>query len=193
MQYLKQIVTAINTSIAAKLTDVRFDGADYNGIVTYANKDGKLMPLVTDSYDIDKYIGIDDTFPLRVYHRNNGMSYTDEPAKSYGSDGNTSKKEIANMSAIIYGSRSILRLTAEELEGAIMSGMPSAIADSTLSQLKIKSCLVRPVSSVLDPVINYATEYRTNEFPLGPNALFIRLNYTIESSYKNACFNICDC
>lgn len=193
MQYLKQIVTAINNSISAKLDDPRFQGAEYHGIaISAANEDNKLMPLVTDHYDDNRWVGIDDTLPLRLYHKNNGLSYSDDIKSAYG-DGNSTKKEIASMSMIIYGSRIRLKLTPEELEGAIVSGLPSAIGNATLSALKIKSCMIRPASSILDPVANYTAEYRTNEYPLGPNALFIRINYIIESSYKNACFNICDC
>ncbi len=193
MQYIKQIVTAINNSIAAQLTDVRFGGSEYNGIVTYAINNDKLMPMLADNYDDNRFIGVDDTFPIRIYHRNNGISYSDVPGNSYGHEGHLGKKEVDNMSVIVYGNRALIRMTPEELEGAIMSGMPSAIARTTLTALKISSCVIKPTSSILDPVLVYATEYRTDRFDLGPNALFIRLNYNIESSYKNSCFNICDC
>lgn len=198
MQYIKQIVNAINIAIEAKLDDPRFQGSEYHGIAVSAiqtDDEGKtrLMPLVTDHYDNERWVGIDDTLPLRIYHKNNGIGYSDEPGKSYGDGGSTSKKEVTQMSMIVYGNRMMLKLTPEELEGAVVSGLPSALGDATISQLKIKSCVIRPTSSVIDPITNFLTEYRTDKYELPPNALFIRINYNIESSYKNACFNICDC
>lgn len=193
MQYLKQIVKAINTQVATKFTDVRFGGAAYHGICTLASNGDKLMPVVCDNYDDDQFITPDDTFPLIIYHRTIQIGYADEPLKSYGNDGNTAKKETAQMALIAYGTRSIIRLTPEELEGAIMSGMPSAIANTTTTQLNLKSCVIRPVNSVLDPVSVYLAEYRTPQYDLGPNALMIRLNYNIESTYKTPCFDLCNC
>ncbi len=193
MQYIKKIVNAINTQIATKFTDVRFGGSVYNGVTVLAANNDKLMPMACDNYDDNRFITPDDSIPVQIYHRTLQIGYTDEAAKSYGDDGNTSKKEIAQMALIAMATRSIIRLTPEELEGAIMSGMPSAIANATTSQLKLKSCVIRPVSSVLDPVAVYLTEFRTQQYDLGPNALMIRLNYNIESTYKTPCFDLCDC
>lgn len=197
MQYLKQIVTAINQSIAAKLSDSRFQGSEYNGIAISAaqtNGDGvsRLMPLIADNYDEEKWVGVDDTFPLRIYHKNNGIGRTDEPRKATG-DNQYVKREVAQFSIIAYGNRARLLMTPEEMEAAIVSGMPSAIHKDTRSQLQLSSCIIKPTSTLFDPVINYLAEYRTDKYELGPNALFIRINYNIESIYKTVCFNICDC
>lgn len=198
MQYLKQIVNAINNSIKATLTDNRFQNAEYHGIAISAlhtNDAGqtRLTPLVADNYDNEVWVGVDDTLPLRIYHKTNSIAYSDEPAKGYGDNGNLVKKEVAQMSMIVYGSRSMIRLTPEELEGAVLSGLPSALSNATISQLNLRSCVVRPVGSVLDPVVVYLSEYRTPHYELSPNALFIRVNYNIESTYKTSCFELCNC
>lgn len=199
MQYLKQIVTAINASIAAKFDDVRFQGSEFNGIAVSAVKkmedseETTLAPLITDDYDDNRWVGIDDTFPIRLYHKTNTFAYVDLPMKGYGDGGNTGKRETAQMSIICYGNRAMIRLTPEELEGAIVAGLPSALRDTITSALKIHSCVIRPTGSTLDPVNVFLTEYRTKDYRLPPNALLIRVNYNIESTYKTACFNICDC
>lgn len=193
MQYLKQIVNAINTNIATVFTDVRFGGSEYNGICILANNDGKLMPLSCDNYDDEKWVGPDDTFPIRIYHRTLAIGYVDEPTKSYGNDGNTSKRETAQMTLVAYANRNAVRMTPEELEGAIMSGIPSAISNATAAQLKLKSCTIIPVACSVDPVAVYLAETKAAMYDLPPNTLLIRINYNIVSTYKTACFNLCDC
>lgn len=197
MQYIKQIVNAINNSIKANLTDNRFQNAEYYGIAVSAvhSVDGqtRLAPLVADNYDNEVWVGVDDTLPLRLYHKTNSITYSDEPAKGYGDDGNMVKKEVAQMSMIVYATRSMVRLTPEELEGAILSGLPSSLTNATIEPLKLRSCIIRPVSSALDPVSVYLNEYRTPQYELSPNALFIRVNYNIESTYKTSCFELCNC
>lgn len=197
MQYLKQIISAINESISAKLSDQRFQGSEYNGIAISAaqeNDNGvtRLMPLLANDYDEEKWVGVDDTFPLRIYHKNNGIGRGEEQTKSVG-DNVYVKKEVAQFSIIAYGNRARLRMSPEEMEAAIVSGLPSAIDKSIRTRLSLNSCIIKPVSSIFDPVIVYLAEYRTDKYELGPNALFIKINYNIESTYRTACFNICDC
>lgn len=196
MQYLKQIVNAINTNLSTALADERFAGGKLWGIATMAvaesNGNSILTPLVTDDYDDNIWAGIDDTKPYIIYHKNRGLAYADAIGKNYG-DGNTVKKETANMSLVVWGERSQLRLTPEEFEAAIISGLPSALSSSVLAPLKLHSSIIRPVSTDFDSVNVYLSEYKVAQYPIGPNALFFRINYSIESTYKTSCFNICDC
>ncbi len=193
MQYLKQIVNAVNTQVATKFTDVRFNGKELNGICILANDGERTRPLLTDNYDDNRWVGPDDTFPLRIYHRTITISRADVPGKSYGNNGNTTKQETANMSLFAYANRNLVRLTPEELEAAIVSGMPSAIANATLANLKLNACVIVPTNSDVDSARVFVSEFRPQNYELTPNGLFIRINYNIVSTYRTPCFDLCDC
>lgn len=192
MQYIAQISNAINNSIRAGLNDSRFDGSDYNGIAILASDGEKLRPMIVDHYDTCKFMTADDQIPLQVYHRTIKISRADQAGKSYG-DQLAGKQETTNMALIAIGSRRLIRLTPEELEAAIVSYFPSMIAKATTSALKLSSCKITPVDSVLDPVAVYLDENKTTAYELSPNSLMIRINYTITSTYNTACFELCDC
>ncbi len=192
MQYLAQIVTAINQRIATALNDKRFQGSDYNGIAVPAADGDVIRPLITDHYDDDKYISPDEQVPIIIYHRTIGIARTDDVKAGYG-DEQTKKRETSSMALIAIGSRRLIRLTPEEMEAAIVAAMPSILKKETLQPYKLNSCQITPTNSVLDPVTVYLQEYKRDTFDLPPNALMIRVNYNIISAYDTACFNICHC
>lgn len=192
MQYLAQITTAINNRIMETLTDKRFQGSELHGIAVLAQDGDRLRPMITDHYDVDKFISPDDRIPLIIYHRTISIGRSDDIRQGFG-DEQTKKKETANMALIAIGNRKVLRLTPEELEAAIIAGMPSTISKTTLQPYKLNSCQIIPTTSVLDPVTVYLQEYKQETYELPPNALMIRVNYNINSAYNTACFNLCDC
>lgn len=192
MQYLAQIVNGINAAIKATLDDKRFQTSLYFGIAILADDNGKLRPLVTDHYDDDVFISPDTKIPLTIYHRTLQITRTTDRRKTYGSDPGAII-ENASMCLIAMGSRKLIRLTPEELEGAISAGMPALIAKNTTDNLNLSRCEIQLTSSILDQVQIYQQETKSDTFDLPPNELMIRVNYTILSTYKTACFNLCDC
>lgn len=192
MQYLAQIISAMNASIRAILDDKRFAKSLYYGIAVIAEDNKALRPLITDDYDNDTFISVDDKVPLTVYHRTLQITRALDAKKRYGADAGQIL-ETASMCLIAYGTRKLIKLTPEELEAAIAAGMPTIVAATTRKDLKLNSCQVQLTSSVLDPVQIYSQETKSEVFDLPPNQLLIRVNYNVISTYNTACFNLCDC
>lgn len=192
MQYSHQIVSAINKQIQSTLSDARFSNSEYHGIAVLAKDGDNLRPLITSHYDTNKFITADFQIPLRIYHRTIGISRRKDVKIGYG-DNDTEIKEETTMALIAIGNRSLIQLTPEELEAAIVASMPANLSKATRSQLKLKSCIITPTTSILDPVEVYMQENKTDIFELPPNSLMIRINYSINSTYDRACFSLCDC
>lgn len=193
MQYLAQIVNGINDSIKAVLNDKRFQAGEYNGIAILAADGDRIRALVTDHFDDDKFISVDDKLPVVIYHRTLQITRGIESKKAYGSDKPQSIKETASMCLIAYGTRKLIRMTPEELEAAIAAGIPKMLTTDTRKTLGLSSCQIELSNSILDQVTIYQQETKSEGFELPPNQLLIRVNYNIVSTYNTACFNLCDC
>ncbi|HQU40709.1 MAG TPA: hypothetical protein PLI89_12640 [Chitinophagales bacterium] len=190
MQYLKQLVSHYNLAIQATLDDPRFEGSSFHGLVNYVEREGLVVPVLTDNYDVNQYVGVDDTQPIIIYHAAGNIAYADVPARSFGDE--IVKRETDSMRAIVYANRAKVRMTPEEVEAAIISSFP-IISKADRIEYKLKTVIFRPVSSNLNPRSVWAQEYPGQDFALPPNGILISINYAIESTYNISCFSLCDC
>jgi len=188
MKGLNLITDTINHHFAEtvlKCSDV-FAGSIFHGIATSATKADRagMFPVVYDDRGQFKYIGIDDKFPLMMYHRITSMITPPDPG-SYG-DGDRMKL-IAGMRAAIYADRERVKIQADELGLFMSNGFPSVIHKVP----NFGTVAVRIQSIVPDNIAAFQIEYGATPFFLKPEQLLILINYQLETTVKKSCFNIC--
>lgn len=141
----------------------------------------ETMPVISVNNDY-KFIGIDDTYPLIIYHKHLGTSYADVDIDE--------RRETNRMRMIVFGKLEPLNLTAEELGAYVVSLFPSEIKKKDYQlPINIEGVTLNDVNADSESVFN--TEYRNTSFVLSANMALLQFSYTIESTYIKGCFDPC--
>lgn len=196
MPSLIGITNIINASLQADpFNTQKFQGGSWNGIAefVYEEIDGVRMkrPTVISEDGDGSDVMVNDTYPMVVYHRIASLTYENEDDWDFG-DPNMIKREIANMIMIVFGDRSRLNVTSEDMVATIAANMPASLSSSQYTALQIISAEI----NVGQPTINkqevFDQEYEGSEYNLKTNSIFVSIPYTITTSYSKNCFNICN-
>lgn len=199
MPFLDTQVDIINAHLKNEvLSDNRFAQGLVVGLaslVTISEDEAadKRYPIYYDDQQEPKYIGIDDTYPLVVYHRLTGGSrYTDLEADSYG-DAVDRIEMVSDMVMVVFGKRKPLRLNAEDLETMCILGAPSSIPRSVLTGTKIDKMSVQFSSTNMDALAVFGEEYQGVDFRVSPEDFLFNISYSITAQYRKDCVRPCDC
>src|SRR5688572_17337288 len=120
MPYLNELITLVNDNIRERsLTDKRFAAAKLEGIAYQVAREAtsgaiEMVPVIADMNKVERYIGIDDTFPLVAYHRILSNTYSEDNKQGQYGDGFQSQQCSTEAVLIVFGKRSALQLTAEQ-------------------------------------------------------------------------------
>ncbi len=197
MPFLKEQIDLINAALKqGPLKDPRFQDGQFGGLAVTVqlsdeNRTWQMPAYETDDMEV-RYAGVDDTFPLVLYHRVLGHAYATIGNGSFG-DGNPLVRETADMVLVVYGKRQTLQLTPSQLEALICTNFPDVVRRDLILPLKLDYLEVRLQSSNTNALDVFAQEYRGNEVFIGPEDVLFSIRYQIESKYRKGCFNICDC
>ncbi|HET6255867.1 MAG TPA: hypothetical protein VFE32_17450 [Puia sp.] len=200
MPFLDHIVGLINQGLQrGTLTDKRFASGEFNGIAMNVMRDkvtggGKQsIPTVWISDGEAKYIGIDDTAPLIIYHKVQRSVTVPEPASKQFGDGQHRIKNSAILYMIVYADRSRIRLSADELEAVIISGFIDEIPKMEYPSEGFSSLIVSLSDTNFNSGAVFAQEYPGADNFLKPESILFQINYKVESSYRKDCLAICGC
>ncbi len=198
MPFLKEQITIINNH----LEDNAFNYQQFkSGLIeniakpcVVADGDGfKIFPAVITVGGTEKYLGLDDTYPLIVYHKILNKSYTIQSANNQYGSGYSRMIENTNAYMVVYAKQSKVGLTAEQLEALIIVNFPDKILASSLSSLNgVETMTVNLTGSDLDAQTVFNAEYQNVSYPLGLEDILIRINYQIEVAYNKSCLNVCE-
>lgn len=200
MPFLETIVSLINSGLQKTvLSDKRFATGDYNGIAipVYREKPGasatirQTLPCVYIAGQDPKYVGIDDTYPIIIYHRllrNNTQPWD----KQFG-DGNKFLKAKATMIMIVYADRSRIGISQDDLESLILSGMVDEIPKTQYQSMGVTSLLVTHQETSFNAQAVFAQEYQNADFFLKPESILFQITYIVDSQYRKDCLPICGC
>lgn len=197
MAYLKEIVTIVNDALVARaLSTERFVGKRTFGIaatITYKEKDGSDVrkPMLTNNTDDEIYVGYDSQFPVTIYHKVSTSTTEPDPEKSYG-DHLKVVTQTANIQMIVYGNRNKIKLSPEELEALLIDSFPSNLTKAQKQPYKLRSVTITPGQTNFNSTAVYQQEYSA-ESRMKPNDIFIAINYTVVSSFKQGCLDLCEC
>jgi len=137
-------------------------------------------------------VGLDDTFPLIVYHRQTGDARYEKIEAQFG-DENDNLKRVVPMKMVVFGRRSILGLTPEELETMIILASPTNVSPSDLVGTNVDHAGIEIENSDLVDRNVFGEEYRGIEYPIGPDEFLFKIEYSLAMQFRKHCVNVCDC
>lgn len=198
MPFIDKIVNFINDEILVNgLGSAKFAGSDLNGIAfPVPQQDGQAVtwfPGVLNADGSIKAVGVDDRYPLRIYHRVNSAAPQTSNQTQYG-DGINRYRDSYNLSMIIYGNRDLIGIDIFSLEALILSKFPSELSKSMKNDLRLLQTTITLGDRQFDPFKVWVEEYRQmTNIGLKANSLLFRINYRIDEIYDKSCFELCNC
>lgn len=191
MPFQHEQIELINNSIKSSLNDTRFAGTYWGGIAkdVYRKSEGKesVHPGAIGVDGKEYYYGIDDKYPMIVYHKilTNSYAYAE---RQFGEQG---KHRIvrSNVKMVIASFQNRIRLTANQLEAVISVNFPATVSTTDLN---IETRIILDGSDMRQRKV-FNEEYQGIEYFLGVEHILFSISYTIETNYKQGCIDICEC
>lgn len=176
MHSIRDIVTELNKS----LTWIP-SGSEANGLAELLLRDDVTIPVIND-----RYVGIDDVYPIRIYHRLNSMTSAIKQGtgmgRSAGDQANTYQ-----LSMVVFLDNPKSNLYPDEFLLFAQANTPER-----LSIEPYKSVVTTFGSAVFDSLLVYRQEYVTSEtYRLKEDQFFFKINYSIETTFSKGCFKKC--
>jgi hypothetical protein len=176
MHSIRDIVAELNKSLSWLPS-----GSEVFGIAELLLRDDVTIPVIGE-----KYVGIDDVYPVRIYHRLNSMTSTIKPGtgtgRAVGDQANTYQ-----MSMVVFLDKPKANLYPDEFLLHAQAMMPER-----LSVNPFKSVVITFSSVVFDSLLVYRQEYiSSNTYRLKEDQFFFKINYSIETTFSKGCFKTC--
>ncbi len=181
--FLNCIIETLNTNYLSKSSPA-FAGAKFYGLASQVERDKQTWPVLDSDKEI--YIGLDDSFPLILYHRLANIKYTNDKYPN---------RVIATLDFVIvaYGSKK-LNLTASELERYIISQMPESLTPTEVLEWDgVYRVGFTLGSSNLNRRQVFDQEYSNVEYRLGEDDVLISHSYTMSLIIDKDCLNTDPC
>jgi hypothetical protein len=193
MARLKEIVAFINNTLETKaFKDKRFI-AGLHGIATMVEYQGAIVPCIINNDADGKYVGLDDSFSVQVYHKNNGtVSLVVTSSDQFG-DGNPVITRRYNMSMMVMGKRKLLDLTPEQLETIIDASFPDQLPAQLRNDFKLNNCSIGFSGTDHNSSTLLKREYGQPDKKYDLEMIIFEMKYTIECIYKKSCIDTLCC
>lgn len=175
MRSIADIVKEINNAAP-------FDGKQVFGIAQIANKDGVLLP---NEKDTGTWIGIDDSVPVRIYHKVQGMTSTLRPGSGFGDDLGD-QVNVYQMQMIVFNNRKRSKTDSDQMVLLLQVNTPREVMSEYFKSIRITYNNV-----VLNNAQVWAQEYGNSPYRLGSGQDLFQINYTVEATFKKGCFAKC--
>lgn len=176
MHSIHDIVNKINSSLTWLPS-----GSEANGIAELLLRDDVTIPVVGE-----KYVGIDDVYPVRIYHRLNSMTSATRPGTGYGRNAGDHVNTY-QISMVVFMDRPKAKLYPDEFLLIAQASLPERI---TLEPYK--SIIIVFGSAVFDSQLVYRQEYVSSDtYRLKQDQYFFKINYSIETTFSKGCFKQC--
>ncbi len=192
MPFTNTIVTFINDYLKDKalnksiLQPVQF----YNVASQVSQKDqpATMFPGVINIDGEIEAVQPDDIYNISIYHKVISNTYT-AVKKSYGNENDI--QSLTEMQLFVFAQSDKIKMTAESLEPFIVFGLPGSIETDLAADLRIKSCLITPLSSDMDKIRNFKNEFPGFKFFLKPEHIFFSVRYQIKKTFDRDCVDAC--
>lgn len=150
-----------------------------------SNGDLQLIPAEVDKEGEGKYIGLDDSAPVTLYHKANSIQITEKSNSGYG-DARALTVNTYNNSMIVFLDRKTTGLLPDEFISLLQANLADAI-----EMKPYKSVIVRLQNIILNSQQVFASEYQNFEYKIPPRFSLFAINYQIESTFDRKCFATC--
>ena len=182
-----KFISAINdrlSQVASKYTGSRVFGLAQS-ISRPVSEGLQTMPAIVSQDGEEKYVGLDDSAPLTIYHRANSISVSDKTNSGYG-DARSFKVYLYSNVMIVFMDRAITRMLPDEF----ILFMEANIQDQLLIE-NYRSVIVRIQNIILNSAQVFNSEYQNVSFRMSPRFSLFAINYQIESVFDKNCFATC--
>lgn len=195
MPKIKEIITYINNELKSVLTQNQYQMATYYDdivelVPVIENDVRNTYPAIIDNYGDGISAIIDDTVPMQVYHRLNGLEYEVILADNYGDNLNTIQ-ETANMTMIVISDRIKIQTHGSNLISTILLYMPKETNNTFLTNNNIEHISIEIASVNTNSEEVYKAEYSTESFDLRPSSIMYAVTYKIVTQFSKDCFPTC--
>jgi hypothetical protein len=176
MHSIRDIVQEINSSLTWLPVS-----SEANGIAELLLRDDVTIPVIND-----RYVGIDDIYPVRIYHRLNsltsGIKTGTGTGRSVGDNVNTYQ-----ISMVVFLDQPKACMYPDELLLFAQANTPERLTIEPF-----KSVVIAFGSTVFDSLSVYRQEYVASDtYRLKENQFFFKINYSIETTFSKGCFKQC--
>lgn len=166
-QSVRNIISDVNVVLAKA-----FKGAQFYGVATLVEREGKGRPVVND-----KDVSFDTSYPMQAYHRIGNVDVT--YANGFGRGTDTTN--TFTMAMVVFNDEKQTGLKQDEV---------AMILQSVLSKLNILADLT-VTGIILNSQQVWATEYRGTVYGLNEYQSLMQINYTLAVTFKSGCFDLC--
>jgi hypothetical protein len=186
---LSKFIEAINKPLENLVSGIKVFGiaepiSRTTGTVT------EIIPGIVGNDGEIKYVGVDDLNSVIIYHKASALGVKPSTVrKGYGDEPNNIVNAYA-MSMIVYIDRSKVKMKPDEFFLFIQANFPFQIEETPYSLI-----LTQINTVILNSQAVYDSEYKGAENRLPANHSLMQINYTIESTFRQNCFEKCpeDC
>lgn len=154
----------------------------YFGLAYPVTRDKQLFPTVLKSEPI--YIGVDDSYPITIYHRINGRI-------------NYVKKAFITTATVplvmvVFGVRAKLKKTSDELNEVLIQKFPDVFTQAEITNfIGVSGVSFTNLSSNLNPNEVFAQEYRGVEYFISSEFVYFSISYNLIIDFNKDCLNLC--
>jgi hypothetical protein len=176
MHSVRDIVKEINKSLSWLPS-----GSEINGLAELLLRDDVTIPVINE-----RYVGIDDVYPVRIYHRLNsltsGIKAGTGSGRSVGDNVNTYQ-----LSMVVFLDRPKSQMYPDEFLLVAQASTPERVIIEPY-----KSVVINFAGAALDSLSVYRQEYIASEtYRLKEDQFFFKINYSIETTFSKGCFKSC--
>jgi hypothetical protein len=176
MHSIRDIVKELNGSLTWLPS-----GSEANGIAELLSRDEVTIPVINE-----RYVGIDDVYPVRIYHRLNSMTSAIKAGtgagRSVGDQVNTYQ-----LSMVVFLDKQKAKMYPDEFLLFAQANTPERF-----SVIPYKSVIATFTNSVFDSLSVYKQEYISSDtYKLKEDQFFFKINYSIETTFSKGCFKKC--
>ena len=186
---IEDVIGIINRQLSD--TFGKYPGVKIYGLtqsLTTRSKDGKtaLLPVVVNTDGEGTYVGVDDTAPMRIYHKNLSLNISLQPTSgSVFGDERGETKNLYNNALLVFFDRSRIPLTADQVQIYIQSATPQNVTHKPFRSINV---LFQSVNLNSQQV--YQAEYQNGQV-IDPGWSLMQINYQVEALFSKRCFPVC--
>jgi hypothetical protein len=176
MHSIRDIVVELNSSLTWLPA-----GSEANGIAELLLRDEVTIPVINECY-----VGIDDIYPVRIYHRLNSMNSSIKAKTGYGREAGDYVNTY-QLSMAVFLDRPKSRMYPDEFLLVTQANFPERLSLEPYS-----SIVTNFGSAVFDSQLVYRQEYiNSDTYRLKEDQFFFKINYSIETTFSKGCFKKC--
>lgn len=176
MHSIRDIISELNSSFTWLPS-----GSEVNGVAELLLRDDVTIPVIGE-----KYVGIDDVYPVRVYHRVLSMASSIRPGTGMGRSVGD-QVNIFQVTMVVFLDKRKANMYPDEFLVHAQANMPER-----LTLQPYKSIVTTFTGALFDSQQVYKQEYVSSEtYKLKEDQFFFKVNYSIETTFSKGCFKTC--